>query len=381
MSSDGWRNCAGGPKKARMVCSPESLGLQTRVAYHGGMMTRAVASSFLSLCVIAWPGSAEAQKELFVKGLEELTQAMVVMPPDAGRVRAAVDTMSIGLASWDHPAPPPEAGLLDDAPTAVLPLAAYANGFELIVRGNYDEAIQSLRRAAETSDDERSRLVDAGLLNQQGRVVEAEQALQSILDAWPDSALSRWWLGRIYDALDRVAEARRQYEAVLPVALGGRGHIYAAIGRLARRQGDFDGALEALRRRTQVAPKDPAAHKDLARVLLDRDRSEEALAEFAIVVALDPRDAEAHAAIGRIHLDAGRPTEAIPAFRRAISLMPERHETRYALAMALKQTGHAEEAAQELQRFERADKTSVEDRRRSIAADVKRAAELQDAGR
>jgi tetratricopeptide (TPR) repeat protein len=280
--------------------------------------------------------------------------------------------MSVSLSGWDHPAPPGDAGLLDEAPTAVLPLAAYANGFDLIVRGNYVEAIASLRRAADVSDDERDRLVHAGLLNQEGRVVEAEQALRSVLDAWPDSALSRWWLGRIYDALDRVVEARRQYEAVLPVALGGRGHIYAAIGRLARRQGDFDAALEALRRRTQVSPKDPAAHKDLARVLIERDRSEEAITEFAAVLKLDPSDAESHAAIGRIHLDAGRPAEAIPAFRRAITLMPERHETRYALAMALKQTGQAEEAARELQLFERASRESVDDRRRTIAADVKR---------
>jgi Flp pilus assembly protein TadD len=125
-----------------------------------------------------------------------------------------------------------------------------------------------------------------------------------------------------------------------------------------------------------------AAHKDLARILLDRDRSDEALAEFAVVVTLDPPDAEAHAAMGRIHLDAGRPTEAIPAFRRAITLMPERHETRYALAMALKQAGHVDEAAQALQLFERASRTSVDERRRTIAADVKREeAKRQGAGR
>jgi Flp pilus assembly protein TadD len=95
-----------------------------------------------------------------------------------------------------------------------------------------------------------------------------------------------------------------------------------------------------------------------------------------------PGTAIAQEAMGRIHLDAGRPTEAFPAFRRAITLMPERHETRYALAMALKQAGHVDEAAQELQLFERAGRTSVDDRRRTIAADVKRGeAKRQGAGR
>ena len=206
--------------------------------------------------------------------------------------------------------------------------------------------------------------------------------LLAIVDAWPESAIARWWLARIYDALNRVADARREYEAVLPLALAGRGQLYAAIGRLARAQSDFAGALDAFTRRVRLSPNDPAAHMDLARILFDHDRADEALTEFAAALAINPRDAETHAAIGQIHLDAGRPAEAIPSLRRALDLMPQQHETRYALAIALKQAGHAEEAARELQLFERASKMSVEDRRRTIAADVQRAkADRQGAGR
>jgi len=291
--------------------------------------------------------------------------------------------MAEGLAGWDRPTPAADAGLLDDnVPTAVLPLAAYTDGFGRIVRGDYIGAISSLRRAVATTSDERTHLVTAGLLVQEGRPEDAERVLLTIVDAWPESALARWWLGRIYDRLNRVADARREYEAVLPVALAGRGQLYSAIGRLARVQSDFAGALDAFTRRVQISPNDPAAHKDLARLLLDHDRSEEARAEYAAALAIDPRDAETHAVIGQIHLDAGRPAEAIPALRRALDLMPEQNETRYALAIALKQAGHAEEAARELQLFERASRISVEDRRRTIAADVERAnAAREGAGR
>lgn len=299
---------------------------------------------------------------------------MVAMPADEGRVRAAVDAMAEGLAGWDRRTPPADTGLLDDnVPTAVLPLAAYADGFGRIVRGDYAGAISSLRRAAATTADERTRLVTAGLLVEAGRREDAERVLRTILEVWPESAIARWWLGRIYDTLNRVADARREYETVLPVALAGRGQLYAAIGRLARVQSDFAGALDAFTRRVQVSPNVAAAHMDLARILLDHDRAEEALTELAAALAIDPRDAETHAVIGQIHLDAGRPAEAIPALRRALDLMPQQHETRYALAIALKQAGHAEEAARELERFERASKTAVEDRRRTIAADVERA--------
>jgi tetratricopeptide (TPR) repeat protein len=349
----------------------------------GAAMTHLVAAACVGFCLAFWPRPAAAQKQLFIKGLEELTGAMVAIPADEGRVRAAIDTMAEGLAGWDRRTLPADPALLDDnVPTAVLPLAAYADGFGRIVRGDYSEAIQSLRRAAAATADERTPLVTAGLLVQEGRPEDAERVLRTVLEAWPESAIARWWLGRIYDTLNRVADARREYEAVVPVALAGRGQLYSAIGRLARVQGDFAGALDAFRRRVQLSPNDPAAHKDLARILLDHDRSEESLAEYAAALAIDPRDAETHVAIGQIHLDAGRPAEAIPALRRALDLMPQQHETRYALAIALKQAGHAEEAARELQLFERASRTAVEDRRRTIAADVERAkAAREGAGR
>ena len=308
---------------------------------------------------------------------------MVAIPADDVRVRSAIDTMAEGLAEWDRETPRRVPGLLNDnVATAVLPLAAYADGFGRIVRGDYAGAISSLRRAASTTTDERTPLVTAGLLVEAGRREDAERVLLTIVDMWPESAVARWWLGRIYDALNRVVDARREYEAVLPVALAGRGQIYAAIGRLARAQGDFAGALDAFTRRVEMSPNQPAAHMDLARILLDHDRSEEALTELAAAQALDPRDAESHAVIGQIHLDAGRPAEAILALRRALDLMPQQHETRYALAIALKQAGYAEEAARELQLFERASKMSVEDRRRTIEAGVERAnAARPDAGR
>jgi tetratricopeptide (TPR) repeat protein len=388
MSSSGWKSSASetqmGPRGShhRHVLGEETrtCGVAVRAWTSPGnsvkiaAMTRLVATACVGFCLAVWPRPAAAQKQLFVKGLEELTRAMVAIPADEGRVRTAIDTMAEGLAGWDRRTPPADAGLLDDnVPTAVLPLAAYADGFARIVRGDYNEAIRSLRRAAASVADERPRLITAGLLVEKGRFVDAERVLLTIVDAWPESAIARWWLGRIYDTLHRVADARREYEAVLPVALAGRGQLYAAIGRLARGQSDFAGALDAFTRRVQIAPNDPAARKDLARVLLDHDRSEEALTEYAAALALDPRDAETHAVIGQIHLDAGRHVEAIGALREALALMPGQNETRYALAIALKQAGQAEEAARELQLFERASRMSIEDRRRTTAAEVQRA--------
>src|SRR4051812_22866560 len=99
-------------------------------------MTRLVAA-FVGAGLALWPRPAAAQKPLFVKGLDELTRAMVEIPADEGHVRAAIDSMAAGLAGWNRGTPPADPALLDDnVPTAVLPLAAYADGFGRIVRGD-----------------------------------------------------------------------------------------------------------------------------------------------------------------------------------------------------------------------------------------------------
>src|SRR5207245_976422 len=82
---------------ARSTCSAAwtSTGNSVRIA----AMTRLVTTTAcVGFCLAVWPRPAAAQKPLFIKGLDELTQAMVAIPADEGRVRAAIDTMAEGLA-------------------------------------------------------------------------------------------------------------------------------------------------------------------------------------------------------------------------------------------------------------------------------------------
>ena len=338
-------------------------------------MTR-FATSF-ALVLVLLPCPVAGQKALFVEGLTELARAMMTLSENRAQVNAAIDKMSAGLdGSGPQAAPLPDASVLGDEAAAipVLPLAAYAEGFARLRRGEYREAIASLRRAAATATDERSPLVAAGLLAQEGRHLEdAERVLLTRLSRRGRNRLSpAGGSGRVYETSTGSPRRGASRQGRLPVALTGRASIYASIGRLSRAEGDFAARPDAFERRLRLAPNDPLAHKHLARVYLDQDRSEAALVELAAALAIDPRDAEAYAAIGRSTSMPAAPPRRSRALRRALDLMPEQHETRYALALALKQAGHAEEAARELELFERARRTAVEDRRRTIAADVER---------
>src|SRR5688572_24904632 len=323
------------------------------------------------VAMVLLPGAAAAQKSAYVAGVRELERAMLAA--DAAGANAAIDRMAAALSAWETVRASGTEPLLDaeaaEAPS--LPLAAYADGFARIGRGEYRQALPSLRAAAATPTGEWAQLAAAGRLAQQEKDDEAERALRAIVGAFPASGVAHWWLGRVYERLNRTGDARREYQTVVSMALTGRAPLYAAIGRLARLEGDLASAAEAFERRLRLTPKDPVAHKDVARVYLDRGLTERSLAALQAAIAIDPRDADAHAAIGRIRLDAGQTGEAIAALRRAIELAPEFFEARYPLALALKQTGRADEAARELALFERGSRNATEARRRTMAAEVK----------
>ena len=339
-------------------------------------MTRFAA--WFAVAIVLLPDAAAAQRSLFVEGANDLARSMLSTSADPARTRIALDKMAAGLDGWEAPHAPGPGFFGDEAadPPA-LPLAAYAEGFSRLARGDYREAMEWLRRADATAGDERSALAAAGRLAAEGRQLEAEQALQSIVAARPASAMARWWLARVYENVNKVSDARREYEVVVAVALTGRASLYADIGRLADAEGDFARASDAFERRARLTPNDPVAHKDLAWVHLKQDKTTQALASLGTVVALEPRDAEAHAAIGRIHLEAGLHVEAIRALQRALALRPDLHEARFALAQALKQSGRGEEAARELELFERARREATEDRRRTMAAEAARQEEAR----
>jgi tetratricopeptide (TPR) repeat protein len=349
-------------------------------------MTR-IATWFVLVMVFA-PGPAVAQRTLFVEGLTDFAGAMMALSENRAPLNAAIDKMAAGLDGWEaqtaggskeQDPPYGRSVLLRDeaAVIPVLPLAAYADGFARLRRGEYREALVSLRQAAASASDERPALAAAARLAQEARQVEAERALRSIVTMRPESAVAHWWLGRVYENLNRIADARKEYEAIVPVALTGRATLYAAIGRLSHTEGDFARAKEAFEQRLRLTPNDPVAHKDLAWILIEQDSTEAAFKELTAVVALEPRDAEAHAAIGRLHFDAGRHAEAIGALRRALDLQPTLHDVRYALALALKRTGREDEAAREMELFERARRESTEERRRTMATEAQRQEEAQ----
>ena len=174
--------------------------------------------------------------------------------------------------------------------------------------------------------------------------------------------------GQANESLNRVSDARREYQASLAGALAGRSMIFIAIARLAQVDGDFPGAIDALTRAARLNPNDTFVRYELSAALAADGRTDDAIVELAAAVAINPRDGQAYAALGQLHLDAARYVEAVGAFTRALELAPDRYELRYSLATAYTRLGDTAKAAQELETYDAARRNALEARRKSLAS-------------
>jgi tetratricopeptide (TPR) repeat protein len=185
-----------------------------------------------------------------------------------------------------------------------------------------------------------------------------------------DSPLDHFARGQLGEAQNRVADARREYQAALAGTVAGRSVLLVGIGRLAQVEGDLDGAIEAYTQAARFNSNDPNIRKELASAYAAAGRADDAFCELMAALFIDPRDARAHTAIGQLFLDGGRDAEAVTAFGRALELSPDGYETRYALATAFTRLGKTAEAAREFDLFERARREKLEERRRGQPREV-----------
>jgi predicted Zn-dependent protease len=119
----------------------------------------------------------------------------------------------------------------------------------------------------------------------------------------------------------------------------------------ARDDASREKAADLYRQTIQLRPSHAAAHLGLARVLLDLNKFNDALAEIDAARQARPVYPEASAVEGRIQREAGSDTEAIRAFRRSIreagGFQPEAH---VGLARVLEDKGQFAEAVVELRK-------------------------------
>ena len=154
-----------------------------------------------------------------------------------------------------------------------------------------DKSIEELEIAIRGNPrDERSRLALARVLTSAGRDADAERALRETIQALPDSALARWWLGSGYERLNRFADARQEFELAAC-----RVWSPAEAGSMHRLVDWPQGppTSPAPPRRSRVGQRKPQrsgrSTSTWPGALLQQDRADEAFVEFVAALLIVPR--------------------------------------------------------------------------------------------
>ena len=151
------------------------------------------------------------------------------------------------------------------------------------------------------------------------------------------------------DALNGARWARAQdLAAQLLRAAPHAGGAYFIAGVAASRLGQIDLALAHLHRSTQLSPQRADYLAELARVLHDSWRTNEAMAAADRAFALAPTDAVTLTTLGVLFARSNEHRRAAEVFERAVAVMPAVGEFKFNLATSLTATGQLERAEQAL---------------------------------
>ena len=228
------------------------------------------------------------------------------------------------------------------------------------------EALGYLRRALDggVGNPVVVRLEAAGLLSADGRYAEAIEHLRAAEELAPDEPEVFYRLGRtlaaagdreaaraalerhrsLQVALERAAEIEQAASADLAAGLSEAQGLAAAgdLGAALQLLLGLDGSLEE--------PRAADVHSLRGKVLFSMGRVDEAAASIAEARRLEPNRVEHHYLEGMFLHTGGRAEEAAPALERAVALNPGLGEAHALLGMIAAEAGRTAEAAERMER-------------------------------
>jgi tetratricopeptide (TPR) repeat protein len=180
-----------------------------------------------------------------------------------------------------------------------------ALGIAQIEAGKLQEAVANLQSALDKRPN------DPDLLYYLGRAsgLLSKQAIDTLLDAYPNSARAHQALAENYFVLRQMPQAEREYRAAL-----------------------------------RLQPDLPGVHLELGEVYAGASQWDKAEAEFRVESKLQPGNAEAAYRLGNALLQEGKAVEARIELERADRLQPQMPETLYSLGKAAALAGDAASA-------------------------------------
>lgn len=156
----------------------------------------------------------------------------------------------------------------------------------LLAQGKSDESAQILETSLSENASSRSDLIESYVKS--GNIEKAEQFLKAALEENSKDTEALILLGWVHVAKKQPAEAERIYRSARDLDPSNP-MVYSALVQLYRQRGDIKAAEETLREGLKVQDKDTSLRLQLAMLLQELSRQDEAIKEYEILFAADPR--------------------------------------------------------------------------------------------
>lgn len=160
---------------------------------------------------------------------------------------------------------------------------------------------------------------------------------------------ARYNLGAVLLRDGRVQEAEAALEEALRLNPRSGRALYN-LGKIHASRGDTDKALAHYLKALDANPRLAEAHNDVANVLARRSQPRLAIQHYREAIRADPRYVQAHFNLGSVLLALGEVDEAVQVLTDAVQLAPKTPALHFGLGRAYERQGKLDEAAEEYRR-------------------------------
>ena len=215
---------------------------------------------------------------------------------------------------------------------------------EYLEAGAFDRAIPRMARVLELggSIDFSALSSRTGQLNPQSRA-QLIKALEPLFTQFPDD-------DSLALAQVQLLAQSGEYDAALTALDTARAQVTQTAGtvlletQILQNMGRADDAARVMRAGVKVFDTDPILRASLARLYISQDKFDDALEQYAILIAQDAENWEAVYAKALVHLEIEEYGEAESLFQRLIVSGERVDESRYYLATSFERQGQLERA-------------------------------------
>ena len=282
--------------------SPETLFLQSRLAYQAGRYE--AAAGLISRAICAEPGNPD-----FHNALGAINQALKKQGEAVACYQKALALApDFAEAHYNLGDALKEQGRLEEAEVCqqrakVIYRAGehYNFGNDLKAQGRLNEAIENYRKALAIRPDYAEAHNNLGAaLNDQGKSNEAAACYQNALAIKPDYAEAHNNLGVAFNALGRHDEAAACYQRALALVPDFVEACYN-LGNAFKSRHKLNAAVENYRKALALKPDYAEAHHNLGNALKDQGNISEAIRSFRHALSLKPDFSEAYSSLLFLH--------------------------------------------------------------------------------